>query len=68
MIEAEVLQNYDPSLSIAALSLVKNSTYPPRRLARGPVQTGAFINVDFGARQLGERKFSTGSIQEGRFP
>ena len=49
VIEAEVLQNSDPGLSDAALSFVKNSTYPPRRLARGPVQTEAFINVEFGA-------------------
>jgi hypothetical protein len=49
VIEAEVLQNSDPGLSNAALSFVKNSTYPPRRLARGPVQTEVFINVEFGA-------------------
>ena len=49
VIEAEVLQNSDPGLSNAALSFVKSSTYPPRRLARGPVQTEAFINVEFGA-------------------
>jgi Gram-negative bacterial TonB protein C-terminal len=49
VVEAETLQNSDPSLSNAALSLVKNSTYPPRRLASGPVQTETFINVEFGA-------------------
>jgi len=49
VIEAEALQNSDPGLSNAALSFVKSSTYPPRRLARGPVQTEAFINVEFGA-------------------
>ena len=49
VIEAEVLQNSDPGLSNAALSFVKNSTYSPRRLARGPVQTEVFINVEFGA-------------------
>ena len=48
VIEAEVLQNSDPGVSNAALSFVRNSTYPPRRLARGPVQTEAFINVEFG--------------------
>ena len=56
VIEAEVLQNSDPSLSNAALYMVKNSTYPPRRLARGPVQTEVFINVEFAAaRQTAAR-------------
>jgi len=49
IVEAEVLQNSDPSLSNAALSLVKDSTYPPQTRATGPVQTEAFINVEFGA-------------------
>jgi len=49
VVEAETLQNSDPSLSNAALSLVRSSTYPPSRRATGPVQTEAFINVEFGA-------------------
>jgi hypothetical protein len=49
VLEAEALQNSDPSLSTAALSLVKSSTYPPQTRATGPVQTEAFINVEFGA-------------------
>jgi hypothetical protein len=49
VLEAEALQNSDPSLSNAALSMVKSSTYPPNRRATGPVQTEAFINVEFGA-------------------
>jgi hypothetical protein len=49
VLEAEALQNSDPSLSNAALSLVKSSTYPPQTRATGPVQTEAFINVEFGA-------------------
>ncbi len=48
-VEAEALQNSDTGLSSAALALVKSSTYPPRRLASGPVQNEAFINVEFGA-------------------
>ena len=47
--EAEALQNSNASLSNAALSLVKSSTYPPQTRATGPVQTEAFINVEFGA-------------------
>jgi hypothetical protein len=49
VLEAETLQNSDPSLSNAALSMVKNSTYTPQTRATGPVQTEAFINVEFGA-------------------
>jgi len=49
VLEAETLQNSDPSLSNAALSLVRSSSYPPSRRATGPVQTEAFINVEFGA-------------------
>jgi hypothetical protein len=49
VVEAETLQNSDPSLSNAALALVKSSTYPPQTRATGPVQTEAFINVEFGA-------------------
>ena len=49
VVEAEALQNSDLSLSNAALSVVRNSTYPPRTRATGPVQTEAFINVEFGA-------------------
>ncbi|HXM21752.1 MAG TPA: hypothetical protein VN948_10860 [Terriglobales bacterium] len=49
VLEAEALQNSDPSLSNAALSMVKSSTYPPQARATGPVQTEAFINVEFGA-------------------
>jgi hypothetical protein len=49
VVEAEALQNSDPNLSNAALSLVKGSTYPPQTRATGPVQTEAFINVEFGA-------------------
>ncbi len=49
VVEAEALQNSDPSLSNAALASVKSSTYPPRMRATGPVQTEAFINVEFGA-------------------
>ena len=49
VMEAETLQNSDPSLSSAALALVKSSTYPPQTRASGPVQTEAFINVEFGA-------------------
>jgi Gram-negative bacterial TonB protein C-terminal len=49
VIEAEALQNSDPSLSEAALSLVRKSTYPPRTRARGPVQTEVFIKVEFGS-------------------
>jgi len=49
VVEAEALQNSDPSLSNAALSLVKSSTYPPRIRAKGPAQTEVFINVEFGA-------------------
>jgi hypothetical protein len=49
VVEAEALQNSDPGLSSAALALVKSSTYPPQNLASGPVQTEAFINVEFGA-------------------
>jgi Gram-negative bacterial TonB protein C-terminal len=49
VLEAEALQNSDPSLSNAALAMVKNLTYPPRIRARGPVQTEAFINMEFGA-------------------
>jgi hypothetical protein len=48
VLEAEALQNSDPSLSNAALSLVRSSTYPPQTRATGPVQTEAFINVEFG--------------------
>ena len=48
VVEAEVLQNSDPSLSDAALAAIKGSTYPPRMRATGPVQTEAFINVEFG--------------------
>ncbi|HWY55060.1 MAG TPA: energy transducer TonB [Terriglobales bacterium] len=52
VVEAETLQSSDPSLSNAALALVKSSTYPPQTRATGPVQTEAFINVEFvgGAR------------------
>jgi hypothetical protein len=46
--EAEALQNSDPNLSNAALSMVRSSTYPPQTRATGPVQTEAFINVEFG--------------------
>jgi hypothetical protein len=49
VVEAETLQSSDPSLSNAALALVKSSTYPPQTRATGPVQTEAFINVEFGA-------------------
>jgi hypothetical protein len=49
VLEAETLQNSDPSLSNAALSVVRSSTFPPSRRATGPVQTEAFINVEFGA-------------------
>jgi hypothetical protein len=49
VLEAEALQNSDPSLTSAALSLVKGSTYPPRIRAKGPAQTELFINVEFGA-------------------
>lgn len=49
VVEAEALQNSDPSLSNAAISAVKTSSYPPLRRATGPVQTEAFINVEFGA-------------------
>jgi hypothetical protein len=49
VVEAEVLQNADASLSNAALSVVKDATYPPRTRATGPVQTEAFINVEFAA-------------------
>jgi hypothetical protein len=49
VLEAEALQNSDPSLSNAALSQVKGSTYPFRTRAMGRVQTEAFINVEFGA-------------------
>jgi len=49
VVEAEALQNSDPSLSNAALALVKSSNYPPQRRATGPVQTETFINVEFGA-------------------
>jgi hypothetical protein len=48
VIEAEALQNSDPSLSNAALATVKNLTYPPKIRAMGPVQTEAFINMEFG--------------------
>lgn len=51
VLEAEALQNSDPSLSDAALAMVKDLTYPPRTRATGPVQTEAFINVEFGAAQ-----------------
>ena len=49
VVEAAALQNSDPSLSSSALAMVKNSTYPPQTQATGPVQTEAFINVEFGA-------------------
>lgn len=49
VVETEALQNSDPSLSHAALSLVRSATYPPQIQATGPVQTEAFINVEFGA-------------------
>ena len=49
VVEAEALQNSNASLSNAALSLVKSSTSPPQTRATGPVQTEAFINVEFGA-------------------
>jgi hypothetical protein len=48
VLETETLQNSDSSLSNAAVSLVKSSTYPPQTRATGPVQTEAFINVEFG--------------------
>jgi len=48
VLEAEALQNSDPILSNAALSRVKSLTYPPQTRATGPVQTEAFINVEFG--------------------
>jgi hypothetical protein len=51
VVEAEALQNSDPGLSNAALSLVKASTYPPRVRATGPAQTEVFVNVDFEAAQ-----------------
>jgi hypothetical protein len=49
VLESEALESSDPSLSKAALSLVRTSTYPPQRRATGPVQTEAFIKVEFGA-------------------
>jgi len=49
VLETETLQNSDPGLSSAAVSLVRASTYPPQIRATGPVQTEAFINVEFGA-------------------
>jgi hypothetical protein len=49
VLEAGALQNSDPRLSNAALTLVRSSTYPPQTRATGPVQTEAFINVEFGA-------------------
>jgi len=48
VLEAEALQNSDPVLSNAALSMVKTLTYPPQTRATGPVQTELFINVEFG--------------------
>jgi hypothetical protein len=48
VLEANALQNSDPSLSNAALAMVKSSTYPPGARAMGPVQTEAFINMEFG--------------------
>jgi hypothetical protein len=49
VLEAEVLQNSDSSLSDAALALVKRSTYAPAQ-SRMPTQRTAFIEVRFGAR------------------
>jgi Gram-negative bacterial TonB protein C-terminal len=50
VVEAEVLQDSNANLSNAALSVVRNSTYPPQTRAMGPVQTEVFINVEFAAR------------------
>jgi len=44
--EAESLQTADPTLSSAAVSLVKNSTYMPQQQGR-PLQREAFIDVRF---------------------
>jgi hypothetical protein len=49
VVEAEALQNSDPSLTSAALFVVRRSTYPPRVRATGPAQTEIFVNVEFGA-------------------
>jgi hypothetical protein len=49
VVEAEALQNSDPSLSKAALFVVERSTYPPRTRATGPAQAEVFINVEFSA-------------------
>lgn len=48
VLEAEPLQTSQPSLSDAALQLVKNTNYgPPAEQARWPLQREVFINVQF---------------------
>lgn len=51
VLEAEALQNSDPSLSSAAVSLVRNATYKPRMRGEAPRQREAFINVKIRAAQ-----------------
>jgi hypothetical protein len=45
VLEAEVLQVSDPSLSDAALQLVKNTNYGPARGGPTPLQREIFVNV-----------------------
>jgi hypothetical protein len=48
VLEAEPLQTSQPSLSDAALQLVKNTNYgPPSERTRSPIQREVFVNVQF---------------------
>jgi hypothetical protein len=49
VLDAEALQNTDPTLGAAALKLVEKSTYPHQAPGTVPRQREAFINVRFAA-------------------
>jgi len=51
VVEAESLQNSDPTLSNAALTVVKRATYAPQQEGYVPLQREAFIEVAFGTAQ-----------------